>query len=351
MASSEEKAVLVTGAAGFIGGACLEEFLAAGWRVTALVHRRVTPRLARLEEEGRLSLVRGSICRRDRVRAALADHIEVAGRGFDALVHCAGRASDLGPDRLFRRVNLEGTANLVECMERLPLGRLVHLSTTDVYGVKDFRGCDEGAPLERRPLNPYPRYKILAERVIREGLPPERRVILRPAFVWGPGDTTIQPRVLAFLRASPWILHFGRWRGTNRWPLAWIGNLTRLVRLAATCPETRGRTYNVVDPDRVSLDEYYRLLLAIHLPGKKPPRSVTLPLWVGLAVGGCSTLLANLLRRDRPLFDPTLYGLRHAAADQDFSSSRAQQLLARHGLTLTPTREAMEVRATAERGK
>ncbi|MCY2926824.1 MAG: NAD-dependent epimerase/dehydratase family protein, partial [Planctomycetota bacterium] len=198
--------ILVTGAAGFIGGCCARELLRRGVDVAALVHEREPTGL-----DG-ATIVRGSLTGAPSPWGALAE------RGpFDAVIHCAGRASDLGRFRQFQRVNVQAVVNLIRAMPQVGIGRLVHISSTDVYGLRDFTNADESTPLTDRPGNPYPRSKILAEQAVRSMLPPERYVILRPGAVWGEGDRTIGPRIVEFLRRSSSIIHFGRWRGQNRW--------------------------------------------------------------------------------------------------------------------------------------
>jgi len=99
------KKVLVTGAAGFIGGYCAREFAARGWHVFALEHR--TP-MAKFEPgPGALTVLRGDASD----GASLGDAARAAG-GFDAAAHCAGRASDVGRREEFRRANLEPVRHL-----------------------------------------------------------------------------------------------------------------------------------------------------------------------------------------------------------------------------------------------
>jgi len=323
------KHALVTGAAGFVGGACARELLARGWRVTALVHRRMPQGLEGAE------LVRGPVTDSERLAPALA------GAGpFDAVVHAAGRAADVGPRREFRRVNFLGVVNVIECMRRVGIERLVHISTTDVYGLRDFHNAGENTPFADNLRNPYPKYKILAERAVRDMLPPARYAILRPGIVWGPGDRTILPRVLAFLRASPFLLHFGRWRGHSRFPLAHVENVARAAFLAAGCDDCAGQAYNVVDPEHTTIDEYYRMVLDACLPDTPARKSLTLPFVLGWAVGQLSTAVSNALGRDRPLFDPTLYGLYTVSCNLDFSSDKLQRLFARHGEEFVDRRSA-----------
>ena len=344
--------VIVTGAGGFIGAACVREFLARGWGVTALVHRSHPARLRDLEGHARLRLAWGSVVEREELLSILGERIAAAGGKCAALVHCAGRATDIGWDRRFRRSNLIGVENTCHAVRQLDIGRLIHLSTTDVYGVKDFVNADEQTPQANNRRNPYPKYKILAEEHIRAHLPPERYVILRPAFVWGPGDTTVMPRAVAFLRGSPWIVHFGRWRGRNRWPLAYVGNVARMAYAAATSAAALGEAYNVVDPEPATMDEYYRMLIALFLPERRHMRSVTLPFWMAWPMAALSTTLSTLLGGDQPLFDPTLYGLRHVAHSQEFSGAKAMKMAESCGVRLMDRAAAVrEMRGSRQAGR
>jgi nucleoside-diphosphate-sugar epimerase len=348
----EPKHVIVTGAAGFLGGACVQEFLERGWQVTAMVHRHGSARLDALCGRPGLAIVRASVTAAPHtLEDALGRQIHARGGRCGALIHCAGRATDVGRDSAFRTSNLTAVENVCRLLRRLPIGRLVHMSTTDVYGVRDFACADEQTPLENNRRNPYAKYKIRAEEHIGRNLGAARSVILRPALVWGPGDTTVLPRAIAFLRASPAILHFGPWRGQNRWPLAYVDNVARVAYAAATCDAALGQVYNVVDPEPTSMDHYYRMLHELFFPERRQKRSLTLPLWIGLAVGAVSTTLSNLLNRNHPLFEPTLYGLRHMAHDQWFDGTKSMALLERCGLTLIDRTTALrELKTWCARG-
>jgi nucleoside-diphosphate-sugar epimerase len=342
--------VIITGATGFIGAACVREFLARGWRVTALGHVNDASRLHDLRNTPGLHLVAGSVTERDSLLKILEGAIAAAGGKCHALVHCAGRASDIGWDRDFRRTNLVGTQNICHAVDRLNIGRLIQMSTTDVYGVRDFFDADEQTPHANNRRNPYPKYKLLAEAHIRAVLSPDRYVILRPAFVWGPGDATVLPRAIAFLRSSPAILHFGRWRGRNRWPLAYVGNVARATYAAATCDAAAGEAYNVVDPEPITMDEYYRMLIELFLPQREWVRSVTWPFGMMWPAAALSTALSTVLGRRQPLYDPSLYGLRHISHSQAFSGAKVAGLLGECGLSFIDRAAALEeLRAWASR--
>jgi nucleoside-diphosphate-sugar epimerase len=323
------RSVLVTGAAGFIGGHVVESFLKSGWRVFALVHRRRSARLERLAD--RIGILEGDVAEPDSVRAVLAACCQ-AGEGPPVVAHCAGRASDVGRDREFRRANYESVVHLGEAVLRGEAERLVFVSTTDVYGILDHTGTDEDStPLRAVPDNPYPRYKIQAEDWLRAHVPPERWTIIRPAAVWGEDDPTMSARVVSFLRISPVIVHFGPWRGRNRWPLAHVRNVAETVRLGAERPESRGLAINVLDSEWTSVDEFYRLLARAYFPGRRYG-TLSLPRWLGWPFAATVSGISNLLNLSHPFTDPSRYALEVVSRNLDFANGRWLALMRQAGV-------------------
>lgn len=320
------KHVLVTGAAGFIGGYVVRRFVSEGWHVIALVHRRQSPELEDLAHGPAVTIIRGDAADAPRLKGELDAALARRGATLDAIVHCAGRASDVGWRSAFRKANLESVAGLVRLAREMDVARLVFMSTTDVYGLRDFHGeAEDGLPLAARPANPYPEFKIAAERLIRAELPVNQYCIIRPAQVWGVGDRTLTPRIVAFLKGSPWIVHFGKWRGRNRWPLAHVRTVALAAFLGATRPEAAGLAVNVLDDETTSMDEFCRILARLYLPGKRMG-TLTLPFWVGQCMGLVVSAVSNLLNLERPFADPSFYALYAVSHNLDFSNARMKQL-------------------------
>ncbi len=344
------RSVLITGAAGFIGGYSVDEFVNAGWHVYALIHNSVTPSLEQMVASGDVTLIRGDLTQFAAFEARLQHELERRGERLDAVVHCAGRASDVGRRHEFRRLNYESVLKLGELSLRLEVGRFVFISTTDVYGLRDFHGETEmELPLQNNRHNPYPEFKIAAEEWIRAHMPSDRYVIIRPAAVWGMGDPTLTPRIVGFLRSSPRIVHFGKWRGQNRWPCAHVRNVAKATLLAVTRPEAAGRAFNIIDSEHTTMDEFYRILASIALPDKRF-RSVTLPLWVGRAIGGVVSGISNALNLDHPFTDPSLYALYSVASHLDFSNAAFLELLEGAGQTILSREEGIdELKRSVER--
>lgn len=309
--------VLVTGAGGYIGSNAAEYFVRAGYRVVGVVHRKVADRFARLGVKT--------------ITADLTDEAAI-GRLFDDkpdyVVHIAARASDVGRDEWFRVANYEVVKNLASVSTDRNVKRFVYLSTADVYGLHDFNGeSEDELSFDESAVNPYPKYKILSEKWLAANLPRERFSCVRPCVVYGRGDTSITPRTVAYLKNSPFVFHFGKWRGRNRWPLAHVENVCRTLHAAMVLPEAGGEGVTVLDSRRVTVSEYYRELAAEFLPGKRL-REMTLPMALIRPIAALSTALS----KRKPLFDPTLYALDTVSHNLDFSNGRMLSWLKKAGL-------------------
>lgn len=166
-----------------------------------------------------------------------------ADRDFEAVVHCAALADDWAPLSAALRVNRDGTRTVVRSF---PGARIVHLSTSSVYDafVPNVDVPESAAPV-RRFLSTYSESKTLAE----FELAGTDAVILRPHAVYGPGDTTLLPRLFAAVRRGRLTLPEG---AEVRHSLTHVDNLVLAVRRALDPATPRG-TYNVADDSPVLL--------------------------------------------------------------------------------------------------
>ena len=333
------QSVFLTGASGFIGGYVLKEFVDNGWEVHALTHRTVSGELKRLAKTGTVSLHQGDTTSLESLQAIFKD---CGPKPFDAVVHCAGRASDVGRREAFKRTNYEAVQHLGKLTLDTGVGRLVFVSSTDVYGMKNFDGeTEEALPFENRPANPYPKYKIEAEKWLAAELTQDRYAVVRPAAVWGKGDLTITKRVVDFLRVSPWIVHFGKWKGANRWPLAHVRNVAATIYLLSSEPGGAGQIINVLDSERTSIEGFYRMIAEAFFPDKSF-KSITIPFCVAAPVAHLITAVSNLLQLAQPLTDPSHYALLSVSNNLDFSNQRFLKLLENAGRRPVTLQEGLE---------
>lgn len=298
------KTVLVTGAGGFIGLNVVKMYSKYGWRVLALVHNRIPNELYNINN---VEVIKGDVTNEEFMS-------QFKGK-VNVVAHVAGLAKDIGKDSTFRKLNFEP----IKYLSELPTDKIVYVSSSDVYGIKDFINADESTPLIEYPKNPYPKYKIISEIWLRENC--SNYVIIRPAAVWGEGDLTLESRVIDFLKSSPFIVHFGKWKGKCRWPLANVKNVAKTIVAVSETDKFNGEAITIIDPEKTTIDEYYRKIARENFP-TKTFKNLYLPLWIGKLIGLISTTLSNILKLRDPIFDPTFYAVHHVSSNLDFSSNK-----------------------------
>lgn len=145
--------MLVTGSTGRLGRALIKELLSRGYHVRAYAEK--IEQLQALES-GVVPFV-GDITDRERLGKAM--------RGVSYVFHLAAIVSEYKAytDEL-ARVNVQGTANVVEACIRNRVKKLIYTSTVDVYGKRKEGILDEET--EPRPSDRYGHTKMLAEREI-----------------------------------------------------------------------------------------------------------------------------------------------------------------------------------------
>lgn len=294
--------IAVTGASGFVGGAVCRAAVAAGHTVVAFGRRPAV-------SSGHVAAA--PYVSWDITTGALADPPEA-----DVVVHCAGSVTDWGPRDVMVRVNRDGTRNV---LATFPGVRFVHVSTASVYDplVPTVRALESEADVGPRPRHrdAYGFSKALAEYVVHESRPDA--VVLRPHAVYGPGDTTLLPRILDGVRRRSL---FAVGTGRQRLSLTSVDNLAAACLLAATRDGVSG-TFNVTDAEPLTLDEALRAFLAARGVEAVPryiPRRVALPL------AALAEAAAHITGRPPRL---TRYAVRHLALERTFDLTAARTRL------------------------
>jgi nucleoside-diphosphate-sugar epimerase len=300
----------VTGATGFIGGRLVDALLEAGHEVRALV--RDPAAAPQLDRPG-VEAVRGDLSD----PASLPAAVGAAQLAF----HCAGLVGDwLRPEEA-RRVNVEGTRAVLAASAAAGVERVVHLSSLSVYGLGQHRGTDEAAPL-RYSGDAYMDSKIDAERMVRvyADRPGPEVVILRPGFIYGPGDRRFLPKLLAALISRQFV-YVGD--GSKLLNLSYVDDVATAMLLAASNPAAAGEAYNVTDGTETSLRAFVEELcrdLGIPAPTRRIPPAV------GWAVAYASEALARARRAEEA---PRLSRgrMRFLYYNQHYSGAKAQREL------------------------
>ena len=237
----------MTGGSGFIGARLIERLRRDGWEVRALARSDTTA--ARVREAG-AEPVSGDLGE----AAALAR----GSRGADTVFHAAAKVQDWGNWDEFRRVNVGGTKAVLAAARAAGVRRFVHVGTEAalLHG-QPLVHADERTPLAFDSPVAYSATKAAAEAAVRAagGL---ETIVVRPRFVWGPGDTTLVPTMAEMVRSGRF-----RWIGGGRHLTSTlhIDNCVHALVLAAD-HGTPGAAYFVTDGEPVEFRAFVTALLA-----------------------------------------------------------------------------------------
>jgi nucleoside-diphosphate-sugar epimerase len=306
--------VLVTGAAGFIGGHLVEMLVARGDEVRALVRRG--------EDTHRLQMLEGvEIMEGDLTDAG---SLERAVRGVQRVYNVAAKTGPWGLEAAYRAVNVQGLAALIHAAMDAGVRRIVHTSSITVYGHRLNGIVTEDRPY-RTEDNPYSRTKIAGEKLICElvrehGAPV---VVVRPGWVYGPRDTASFARVVQFVESGR---AFVIGTGNNIVPVVYVRDVAQgLIRAGDADDEAVGRAYNIVDDRWTTQAEYLNTIAdALEVPhvSRKLPRSA---LYVA---GRMAEVVWRAAGRRRGAPPPlTTYGVTLLGGHQQFSAERAYREL------------------------
>jgi nucleoside-diphosphate-sugar epimerase len=311
---SRGEVCLVTGASGFIGGRLAQRLVREGYSVRCLVRASSdTSRLDKLDVQTAVGDLR-------RPRS-LARAVE----GCDYVFHCGALVSDWATTEEIARTNVEGTRNLLEASVSASVQRLIHFSTTDVYGYPDGVAIDE-AYAATRFRNWYAQTKLDAEAEVRrvERVAGLDSVILRPATVYGPGSTDVVGEIARAIQGRHMLLIDG---GRAVAGLCYVDNLLDAAVLALRHEAAPGHAFNVSDGLGITWREFTDGL-AEGLGCSKVRWS--LPYWMANSVGFSLEHGYRLLRKTIGLTAPPLLSrqaVQVLGKNQDFSNRKAREML------------------------
>ena len=218
------RTVLVTGGSGYFGSIVVERCLARGDRVRVLdLNRSSTP-----GAESILADVRD------------LPAVRAASDGVDVVFNNVAQVPLARDRHLFGSVNVTGTANVLLAARDAGVAKVVHTSSSAVYGIPERNPVDEGSPA--RPLEAYGRAKLEAEEVCRRAADDGLDVtIIRPRTILGHGRLGLMAVLFELVSSGAPVFVFDG--GHNRYQLVHADDLTEACLLAADRPGPA--SYNV----------------------------------------------------------------------------------------------------------
>lgn len=253
--------VFVTGASGFIGSHLAERLVLEGANVTCLVHYNAQSSLGNIDRipphiRRELRIEFGNIEDGDYLCRMVKDH--------EIVFHLAaliGIPFSYVSPRSYVRTNIEGTLNILEAARICGVGRVVHTSTSEVYGSALRIPMDEAHPLQAQ--SPYSASKIGADKLVESyansfNLP---IVTIRPFNTYGPRQSAraIIPTIIVQALERDTI-RLGNL--TPKRDLTYVADTVDGFVRAATTKGVEGQTINLGSGTSVSVGELAEKILS-----------------------------------------------------------------------------------------
>ena len=279
--------ILLTGPAGFLGGAVLRRLRERGDAIRILQRR--PPEDATPDEN--LHIMAGDLGEPAAVDRAM--------EGIEVVYHVG--AAMRGGRMEFDCGTIWGTRNVVDSCLKHGVRRMIHVSS---FSVLDHAGHKPGVPVnENSPYEPtpdlrgnYTRTKLIAEKYVLDAVKGRglHAVILRPGHIFGPGADFPPQGALGL--AGRWVV-IGD--GNRPVPFVYVDDVVDALLLAEAHPDDSGPIFHIVDAGtRLTQREFIEYVQA---HSSKPPKAVYVPEPAFATLSFGVEILGKVLKRDVPL--------------------------------------------------
>ena len=252
------KKILITGADGFIGSHLTEMLVAKGYKVRALSQYNSFNNWGWLENIN---------CKKD-VEIFTGDirdpnYCKVITKDIDIIFHLAALIaipfSYSAPDS-YLETNIRGTLNICQAAKENGISRLIHTSTSEVYGTAKYIPIDENHPLQ--PQSPYSATKIAADAMAMSfynsfNLPV---TIARPFNTYGPRQSAraVIPTIITQIASGKKEIKLGDVTPTR--DFNYVEDCCRGFIMLSESKKTIGETINIGSNTEISIRDTFNLI-------------------------------------------------------------------------------------------
>ncbi len=244
---------LITGGSGFLGINLIRFLLKKDCQITSL---DLLP--FDYPEKDQIKTIQGDIRNPEDIKKAM--------NGVNIVVHCAAALPLYTKEDIFS-TDIQGTENILETAFQQGIKRVIHISSTAVYGIPDHHPLFEEDRLQG--VGPYGEAKILAEKKCEEYRKKAMCIpILRPKSFIGPERLGVFAILFDWAKDGKNVPIIGN--GRNRYQLLDVEDLCEAIYLAATKPEeVANDTFNIGAKEFSTMKEDYQVILDQVGKGKK----------------------------------------------------------------------------------
>lgn len=192
----------------------------------------------------------------------------------------AEHRDDVSPVSLYYEVNVQGTQNVLEAMDKANVKNIIFTSSVAIYGLNK-QNPDEQHPAD--PFNHYGKSKWQAEEILRKwyNKDPNNRslTIIRPTVIFGERNRGNVYNLLNQI-ASNHFLMVGK--GTNYKSMAYVGNVAAFIKYQLENLKPGYRVYNYIDKPDMDMND---LVSVVEKSLNKKIPNIHFPYWLGMLGG------------------------------------------------------------------
>lgn len=269
-----------------------------------------------------------------------SEKINISPKSNFVVLLAAEHRDDVSPVSLYYDVNVSGTKNVLNEMDRLGIKKLIFTSSVAVYGLNK-NNPDETHEVD--PFNHYGKSKFEAELIIKEWYekaPNEKSVtIIRPTVIFGERNRGNVYNLLKQISSAKFIM-VGN--GHNKKSMAYVGNVTAFIKNRLNKSQPGFQIFNYSDKPDFNMNELVSLIqhkLSLKISKFK------VPFLIGLIGGLCFDIASRITSKK---FSISSVRVKKFCATTQFNSDKVHKIFdapytLEKGLNLTLNYEFIEV--------
>ena len=204
----------------------------------------------------------------------------------------AEHRDDVSPTSLYYDVNVQGTQNVLDAIDKYGIKKIFFTSSVAVYGLNKVNPNENHAV---DPFNHYGKSKWQAEEVIKAWYDenPEHKsiTIVRPTVIFGERNRGNVYNLLRQISSGKFMM-IGK--GENKKSMAYVGNVVAFIKYAIQKTNKGYQVYNYVDSPDLTMNE---LVSQVEISLSKKIPSMKMPYFIGMGIGYVFDLLAKITYR------------------------------------------------------
>lgn len=221
------------------------------------------------------------------------DEIKIPKCTDSVVLLAAEHRDDVSPTTLYYDVNVQGTKNVLQAMDKAGIKNIIFTSSVAIYGLNKTNP-DENHPED--PFNHYGKSKWQAEKIIKDWYSKDPNgksiTIIRPTVIFGERNRGNVYNLLKQISSGKFLM-IGK--GQNKKSMAYVGNIVAFIKSRVETSEEGYHVFNYADNPDFSMNE-----LTKHIEKKMdvilPKQNI--PYWLGM-IGGYGFDLLSIISRKK----------------------------------------------------